>query len=145
MMFAITEAAVNDVNAMNWIDYEPLACYIFDRGYWDLARLFKIETLYSFCVVREREKPKYEVVEGEDMLNGDDGVLRGQNIRFTTMGNKSHYPTVIRPIVFYVDGLKRPFSYYANNFYMPAKDIAFLYKNRWTVEFSSNPSSSISE
>ena len=64
MMFAITEAAINDVNAMDWIDYEPLTCYIFDRGYWDLARLFKIETLNSFFVVREKGKPKYEVVEG---------------------------------------------------------------------------------
>ena len=134
MMFAITEAAINDVNAMDWIDYEPLACYIFDRGYWDLARLFKIETLNSFFVVREKGKPKYEVVEGEDMLNGDDGVLRGQTVRFTTKGNKSHYPTVIRRIVFYVDELKRPFTYYTNNFYLPAKGIAFLYKNRWTVE-----------
>jgi len=80
--FNITEAAVHDVNAMDWINYEPFACYIFDRGYWDLDRLYRIEMLNSFFVIRE----------------------------------------------------KRTFTYYTNNFFLKAKDIAFLYKNRWAVE-----------
>lgn len=134
LMFAITEAAVNDVNAMDWIEYEPLACYIFDRGYWDLARLFKIEQLNAFFVIREKGKPKFEVVAGDDLLDGTDGVLRDQTVIFTTRGNKEHYPTTIRRIVFYAEKLKRTFTYYTNNFYLPAKDIAFLYQNRWMVE-----------
>lgn len=134
LMFAITDAAVNDVNAMDWIDYEPLACYIFDRGYWDLARLFKIDQKNSFFVIREKGKPKYEAVEGNDLLDGDDNVLRDQTVRFTTKGNKSHYPTVIRRIVYYVPKLKRTFTYYTNNFYLSAKEIAYLYECRWEVE-----------
>lgn len=134
LMFAITDAAVNDVNAMDWIDYEPLACYIFDRGYWDLARLFKIDQKNSFFVIREKGKPKYEPVEGDDLLEGDDNVLRDQTVRFTTKGNKSHYPTVIRRIVYYVPKLKRTFTYYTNNFYLSAKEIAYLYECRWEVE-----------
>lgn len=134
LMFAITDAAVNDVNAMDWIDYEPLACYIFDRGYWDLARLFKIDQKNSFFVIREKGKPKYEAVEGDDILDGDDNVLRDQTVRFTTKGNKSHYPTVIRRIVYYVPKLKRTFTYYTNNFYLSAKEIAYLYECRWEVE-----------
>lgn len=134
LMFAITEAAVNDVNAMDWIEYEPLACYIFDRGYWDLTRLFRIEQLNSFFVIREKGKPKFEVTEGKDLIEGDDGVLRDQTVRFTTKGNKEHYPSVIRRIVYYAEELHRTFTYYTNNFYLPAKSIAFLYKNRWNVE-----------
>ncbi len=37
VMINITNASVHDVNAMDIIDYEPLAGYIFDRGYWDLV------------------------------------------------------------------------------------------------------------
>jgi len=132
--FHITEAAVHDVNAMDWIDYEPFACYIFDRGYWDLERLYRIELLNSFFVIREKRRPKYEIVDGEDLLESTDNILADQTIRFTTKGNKEHYPFPIRRIVYYDPERKRTFTYYTNNFYLKAKDIAFLYKNRWTVE-----------
>lgn len=132
--FNITAAAVNDINAMDWICYEPLACYIFDRGYWNLARLFTIEEHNSFFVIREKFKPKYEIVSGNDVEEGEDNVLRDQTVRFTGKLNRTHFPTVIRRIVYYAPELKRTFVYYTNNFYLKAKDIAFLYKNRWKVE-----------
>ena len=54
VMINITNASVHDVNAMDIIDYEPLAGYIFDRGYWDLDRLHKIEEHGAFfCHKRE--------------------------------------------------------------------------------------------
>jgi len=132
--FNITEAAVHDVNAMDWIKYEPFACYIFDRGYWDLDRLYRIEMLNSFFVIREKRRPKFEVVDGEDLLEGTDNILRDNTVRFTTSGNIENYPSQIRRIVYYEPDLKRTFTYYTNNFYLKAKDIAFLYKNRWAVE-----------
>lgn len=131
--FTITNADVHDVNAMDNITYEPLACYIFDRGYWDLARLFHIEMLKSFFVIREKGKPQFEVVDGEDLID-EENVLRDQTVRFTGSHNKGNYPSVIRRIVYYVPELKRAFVYYTNNFYLKASDIAFLYKNRWLVE-----------
>jgi hypothetical protein len=132
--FHITEAAVHDVNAMGWIDYEPFACYIFDRGYWDLDRLYRIELLNSFFVVREKRRPKFEVVAGEDLLEGQDNILRDNTVRFATKRNTENYPSEIRRIVYYEPELKRTFTYYTNSFYLKAKDIAFLYKNRWVVE-----------
>ncbi len=132
--FYITQAAVHDVKAMDWINYEPFACYIFDRGYWDLARLYRIEILNSFFVIREKRRPKYEVVDGEDLLEGSDNIFRDQTVRFTTNGNIINYPADIRRIVYYEPELKRTFTYYSNNFFLKARDIAFLYKNRWAVE-----------
>ncbi len=131
--FSITNADVHDVNAMDEITYEPLACYIFDRGYWDLARLFHIEQVNSFFVIREKGKPTYEIVEGEDVID-EENVLRDQTVRFTGKHNAGNNPTVIRRIVYYAPELKRTFVYYTNNFYLKASDIAFLYKNRWQVE-----------
>ena len=132
--FNITEAAIHDVNAMDWISYEPFACYIFDRGYWDLERLYRIELINSFFVIREKRNPKFEVVTGEDLLEGTDNVIRDQTVRFTTKGNKKNYPAEIRRIVYYDPVLRRTFIYYTNNFYLKAEVIAFLYKNRWIVE-----------
>jgi len=132
--FYITEAAVHDVNAMDWISYEPLACYIFDRGYWDLERLYRIEILNSFFVIREKRRPKFKVVDGEDFLEGTDNILRDQTVRFATSRNRINYPAEIRRIIYYEPELKRTFTYYTNNFFLKATVIAFLYKNRWAVE-----------
>jgi len=50
----ITEAKVHDVNAMDIIPYETGAYYIFDRGYFDLKRLYHIDQInaYLSCVKR---------------------------------------------------------------------------------------------
>lgn len=54
VFYRITNAIVHDVNAMDWLTYEPLACYVFDRGYFDLARLYKIEVSHAFFIIREK-------------------------------------------------------------------------------------------
>jgi hypothetical protein len=134
VFYRITNAKVHDVNSMDWFTYEPLACYIFDRGYFDLARLYRINASEAFFIIREKGKPLYEIVSGESILDGEDNVLKDQSIRFTKKGNKEKYPGTIRRIVYYAPELHRSFTYYTNNFYLCAKDIALLYKYRWQVE-----------
>lgn len=74
------------------------------------------------------------MVEGEDLLDGEDNVLRDQTVRLIGRRNKSNYPIPIRRIVFYSPELNRTFTYYTNNFYLKAREIALLYKYRWQVE-----------
>ena len=134
VFYRITNAKVGDCKAMDWIEYESNACYIFDRGYFDLARLFIIHLCGAFFVIREKGKPKIEIVDGEDMLDGEDGVLLDQTVRFSGKRNAGNYPTTIRRIVYYAADLGRSFVYYTNNFYLAAKDVALLYRYRWQVE-----------
>ena len=134
VFYRITNAKVHDVNSMDWFTYEPLACYVFDRGYFDLARLYKINVFGAFFIIREKGKPAYEIVDGVSILDGTDNVLKDQTIRFTKKENQEKYPSVIRRIVYYVPDLHRSFVYYTNNFYLNAKDIALLYKYWWQVE-----------
>lgn len=134
VFYRITNAKVGDCKAMDWIEYESNACYIFDRGYFDLARLFRIHLCRAFFVIREKGKPKIEIVDGEDMLDGEDGVLLDQTVRFSGKRNAGNYPTTIRRIVYYAADLGRSFVYYTNNFYLAAKDVALLYRYRWQVE-----------
>ena len=60
--FHLTEAIVNDVNAMDVIPYETEAYYIFDRGYNDLKRLYNINKIGSYFVVRARKNIQYRIV-----------------------------------------------------------------------------------
>ena len=134
IFYRISNANVHDVNAMDWLPYEALACYVFDRGYFDLARLFHIEESNAFFIIREKKRPAYEIVFGDDLLDGTDNVLRDQTIRFTGKRNRENYPSTLRRIVYYAPDLCRTFTYYTNNFELEAKDIALLYRYRWQVE-----------
>jgi len=134
VFYRITNAKVHDVNSMDWFTYEALACYVFDRGYFDLARLYRINAFGAFFIIREKGKPAFEIVDGESLLDGTDNVLKDQSIRFTKKENKEKYPGVIRRIVYYAPELHRSFVYYTNNFLLTAREIALLYKYRWQVE-----------
>jgi len=130
----ITEAKVHDVNAMDDIPYEPYAFYIFDKGYYDLARLYRINIIDSYFVIRQKSHLNYEIVDGEDLLDGTDNVLLDQTISLTGYQTKKKYPGTLRRIVYYAPELKRTFTFLTNNFALKASDIALLYKQRWQVE-----------
>jgi len=130
----ITEAKVHDMNAMDEIPYEPNAYYIFDRGYFDLARLFKIDIIGSNFIIRERGKLQYEIIEGEDLLDSSDNIIYDQTIRLTGQQTIKKYPILLRRVGYYSVEHKRTFTYLTNNFDIKAKHIALLYKNRWQVE-----------
>ena len=130
----ITEAKVHDMNAMDEIPYEPNAYYIFDRGYFDLARLFKIDIIGSNFIIRERGKLQYEIIEGEDLLDSSDNIIYDQTIRLTGQQTIKKYPILLRRVGYYSMEHKRTFTYLTNNFDIKAKHIALLYKNRWQVE-----------
>jgi hypothetical protein len=130
----ITEARVNDMNAMDEIPYESNAYYIFDRGYFDLARLFTINLIGSNFIIRERGQLQYEIIEGEDLLEGSDNILYDQTIRLTGLQTRKKYPVLLRRVGYYSVEHKRTFTYLTNNFGISAKYIVLLYKNRWQVE-----------
>ncbi|KAA6332130.1 hypothetical protein EZS27_019318 [termite gut metagenome] len=60
--FHIRDAKIHDVNAMDVIPYKTGAYYIFDRGYFDLSRLYKINLLQAFFVIREKKRRNYDVI-----------------------------------------------------------------------------------
>lgn len=133
VMVNVTEACVHDVNAVDMIDYEPLATYIFDRGYWDLNRLGRIRQLNAFFIIREKGAPAFRVEDGVEM-DYDENILKDQTVRFRGGRNIANYSGALRRVVAYVPELRRTFTYYTNNFYLSAAQIALLYKNRRQVE-----------
>ena len=56
----ITTASVNDMNAMDVIPYESEAYYVFDRGYVDFTRLYKITNHSAYFVIRAKTNLKFE-------------------------------------------------------------------------------------
>ncbi len=129
----ITRATVHDVNAMDVIPYEVGAYYIFDRGYVDFKRLFKISKLSSFFVVRAKSNLKFTRMYSTK-VNKEIGVKVDQIGKLTGFYVFKDYPSKIRRIKYYDSQSKRNFTFLTNNFDLTAEQIALLYKNRWQVE-----------
>ncbi len=129
----ITEATVHDVNAMDFIPYEVGAYYIFDRGYVDFKRLYKISSLSSFFVVRAKSNLKFARMYS-NKVNKENGVKVDQIGKLTGFYVSKDYPDKIRRVKYYDFESKRNFIFLTNNTDLTAEQIALLYKNRWQVE-----------
>lgn len=129
----ITDAKMHDVRAMDLIPYESGAYYIFDRGYVDYERLFRITQLGSYFVIRSKKNMQFEcsqygvVDESTGVLSDQTGSLKGFYV-------SKQYPEKLRKIVFYDKEMNRTFVFLSNNFELPSEQIALLYKNRWQIE-----------
>jgi len=128
-----SEADVHDVNAMDYIIYEPYAYYIFDRAYVDYKRLYTITSQKAFFVVRAKSNLKFERMYS-NKADKSTGVKSDQTGKLTGFYTSKDYPEKIRRIRFYDLESKRTFVFLTNNFDLTAIQIAFLYKQRWQIE-----------
>ena len=129
----ITSASVNDVNAMDHIPYERGSYYIFDRGYNDFERLYRIQMIGAYFVLRARGKLKFNRMYSNP-VDKEAGVKCDQRGTFTNKRSLSRYPEKLRRVKYYDRETGVEFVFLTNNFELSAIEIAILYKNRWQVE-----------
>jgi hypothetical protein len=129
----ITAATVNDVNAMDYIPYEGGAYYIFDRGYVDYSRLYKITLLSAFFVVRAKSNLQFKRIYSQK-IDKTTGVQSDQIGKLTGFYVSKDFPIKLRKVKYYDSEMNRTFVFLTNNMTLTAQEIALLYKNRWQVE-----------
>jgi IS4 transposase len=129
----ITVATSHDVRAMDVIPYEVGAYYIFDRGYVNYARLYKITELDSYFVVRSKRNLQFNV-ETYLPVNEKSGVISDQIVVLKGFYTSKDYPRELRKVAFYDKEMNRTFIYLTNSFELSAEQIAILYKKRWQIE-----------
>ena len=128
----VTNAKVNDVNAMDVIPYEIGSYYVFDRGYNDFKRLYKIKTLDSFFVIRSKKNLQYKCIKWKRRLPKN--ILSDAEIELTRYYPHQYYPESLRLIRYWDNESNKEFTYLTNAKHLTAQQIANLYKNRWQVE-----------
>jgi transposase len=129
----ITDASVNDMNAMDVIPYEFGAYYIFDRGYVDYKRLYNITKHSAYFVIRAKNNLQFKVLYFNE-VNDKSGVISDKIGKLTGYYVSKDYPDNIRKVMYYDKVTDRTFVYLTNNMDLTAEQIALLYKNRWQVE-----------
>lgn len=129
----ITKANIHDVNAMDVIDYEPLAYYIFDRAYVDFKRLYRITKAKAYFVVRAKSNMKFKRIYS-NKVNKTTGIKYDQIGKIEGFYTSKDYPEKLRKVKFVDKENAKILVFLTNNFELSANDIALLYKQRWQVE-----------
>lgn len=129
----ITTGDVHDVNALDYISYEPGSIYIFDRGYIDFKRLYSIDQAKSFFIIRSKDNLNFRRVCSKS-IDKNTGLMVDQTIMLNGFYASLDYPSSLRRVKYKDPVTLKTYIYLTNNFELPGISIAALYKERWRIE-----------
>ena len=122
------------MNAMDVIPYEENSFYIFDRGYNDFERLYRINTIGAYFIVRGKKNNDFKPMKwtrrflpGSGILSDAIGYMNSEQTRFK-------FPEKIRRIIYWDEEQKRKFIFFTNALDISPIMFAELYCNRWQIE-----------
>lgn len=130
--FHITPARIHDTRAMDAIPYEENSFYIFDRAYNDFGRLFTINGVGAYFVVRGKKNNDFKPMRWKRRLLA--GVLSDAIGYMAGQLTMSKYPEKIRRILYLDPESDRTFIFFTNALDISPLKIAELYHNRWQIE-----------
>jgi Transposase DDE domain/Domain of unknown function (DUF4372) len=129
----ITEGKVHDVNLLDQLLFEAGAFYIFDRGYLDFARLYRIHQGSAFFVTRAKSNFDFQRLTSRP-IDKSSGVLSDQIIRLKGFYSRKSFPEPLRRVHYLDTESNRRLVLLTNNFMLSAPEIPDLYRCRWQVE-----------
>lgn len=130
--FHITPARLHDTKAMDAIPYEENSFYIFDRAYNDFGRLFTINSVWAYFVVRGKKNNDFRPMRWKRRLPS--GVLSDAIGYMDGQLTMSKYPEKIRRIIYLDSESDRKFIFFTNTLDINSLKVAELYHNRWQIE-----------
>lgn len=129
----ITHGRIHDVNILDRLIIEAGAIYIMDRGYLDFARLYAIHQTSGFFVIRAKRNFNFRRLYSH-AIDKPTGVQCDQSIVPQNFYVQKNYPEKLRRIQYLDVNTNKRLVFLTNNFTLPAKTIAELYRCRWQVE-----------
>lgn len=136
--FHITEARMNDMNAMDSIPYEEDSFYIFDRGYNDSKRLHNIEGIRAYFVVRGKRNNDFRPIRWARRFQSGSGILPDAVGYMDGRLTMEKYPDRIRRVKYRDEESKREFILFTNALDISPMMVAELYHQRGRSSCSSN-------
>ena len=129
----ITSGKIHDVNILDDLVLDPGAFYIFDRGYLDFARLYRLHQCGAFFVTRAKKNSRF-TRRYSRRVKKSTGLLFDQTVVLAGFYSHRQYPDAIRRIGYRDPETNKKLVFLTNNFTEPALTIAHLYRSRWKIE-----------
>jgi Transposase DDE domain/Domain of unknown function (DUF4372) len=124
--FDLTSGKVHETKYMDALVYEQGAFYIFDRGYIDYARLYRLHEAGAYFVIRAKVNTRFVRQYSREI---DAGITCDQEGAV----DNPVYPGRLRRIK-YTDETDHTYVLLTNNFEIPSSYVAHLYTQRWQIE-----------
>ena len=129
----VSDGKLHDVNVLDILVPEAGAFYIMDRGYLDFERLFTLQLAGAFFVIRAKSNTQYQRRYSRP-VDKTTGVRCDQTVVLTGVTTARDYPQPLRRIKYHDAMTGKTFNFLTNNFAIPARTVADLYRCRWQVE-----------
>ena len=124
---------MHDINALDILNVEAGALYVFDRAFIDFARLHNLSLSCSYFVTRAKSNMQFNRLYSQH-VDRSLGIICDQTIRLTGFYPSKDYPDTLRRIKYHDVEHEKNLVFITNNFILPSLTIAQLYKCRWQVE-----------
>jgi hypothetical protein len=129
----VTPCSVHDVNMMDTVPFEAESVYAMDRAYLDFERLYQIDQLSAFFVIKSKSNTRLRRIYSAPVDKAD-GVQADQTVMLIGYKSRKAYPDSFRRVRYYDAKRNKRLVVLTNNFLIPAKTVADIYRSRWQVE-----------
>lgn len=131
--FSFSEGRASDCTFLDQIIWERNSYYIFDRGYLDFRRLWKITQAKAYFVTRAKISCSLRRLYSLPVKQ-DSGVCCDQIVVPAKTNHPKKYLGRLRRIKYFDQTTGNYYVFLTNNFALSAESICELYKQRWQVE-----------
>jgi hypothetical protein len=129
----ISSGKMHDVNALDYLTFQPGAFYVMDRAYLDYERLYTLHQSKAYWVTRAKRNTQFNRRYSNEVDKAC-GVRCDQIGTLDDYYSLKAYPEPLRRIRYYDESRNRRLVFLTNNMDLDAVTVAMLYKSRWQVE-----------
>jgi hypothetical protein len=129
----VTHGKIHEIKLLDELLVEPGAIYIFDRGYLDFARLYKIHQARAFFVIRAKSNFRFRRMYSQP-ADKSKGIQADQIIELHGFYVRKDYPERLRRIRYFDTEKKKRLIFLTNHVALPAFTVAELFRCRWKIE-----------
>lgn len=134
----LTPAKENDRVFMNKITVPPGSILVFDKGYAKYSQWQRWTEKNIYWVTRLSDVAYFQVLEDRPVndIQKAKGIISDELVLLGAATSPGSETIIARRIVYYDAVKKRAFTFITNHLKLGAYNIAFLYKQRWSIEIA---------
>src|SRR6185295_5214248 len=122
-----------DTDLLDMIVPEPGTVYVMDRGFMDLIRLYRLTAAGAFFVLRAKRNQRLRRITSR-RVDRTSGIICDQIVALEIRVSARRYPARLRRVRYLDPKTGKTLIFLTNNFTLPPRTIADLYRCRWQIE-----------